>query len=148
MLLEDLLPAVARTRDRLPDLRGSTYLPTYPGLIRFGSGKPDLSKLQSLALMTYGWMPTIVRLDAHYSSAALAILTKAQKAAPQEWQSIAIADLAGYLSSSIRRSHQASSLHKSTGVSYLGYKHREFSSASEDLRLSDEAVAELRRLRV
>jgi hypothetical protein len=103
MELRDLLPAVEHIRECV--LRGgsraASYLRTYPDIITLGTaaGQPDLSRLHRVALMAYGWMPRVLRLDPDYIESAVLTLRSAQVATADDWSTVPIGDLALCLNS-------------------------------------------------
>lgn len=94
MKLKDLLPAVELIRNRAPDhgSRAASYLRTYPDMVQLGTapGNIDVSRLYRLALMTYGWMPRVLRLNPDYIPNAVLVLTRAQVATQQNWSTTAV----------------------------------------------------------
>jgi hypothetical protein len=103
MTLTDLIPAVASitAHPAVGDLREATYLSTYPNILTAARapGPIGVAKLHQVATMAYGWMPRIVRLDPHLTTAAVAAFVAAQGATPTTFRGVAIADLANCLRS-------------------------------------------------
>lgn len=78
MDLDDIRPVLAEIQDNpvVTDLRSHTYLSTYPGIIQFAQQiNPDSDQqFRQLALMVYGWMPRVLRIDpAHVQQAVVAM---------------------------------------------------------------------------
>jgi hypothetical protein len=104
MELKDLWPAVPRIREVPTEgvaSRAATYLRTYPDIIATGAavGEPDQSRLHRVALMAYGWMPRILRIDPKYTSGAVQALRDAQVATIDNWAMVAIGNLVNCLNS-------------------------------------------------
>lgn len=103
MELIDLLPAVQRIREVNLDAasRAATYLRTYPDIIATATaaGEPDLSRLHRVALMAYGWMPRVLRLNPEHLSSAVLVLKRAQVATADNWTMVPVEDLANCLNS-------------------------------------------------
>lgn len=101
MELIDLSPAIQRIREGTPDARAATYLRTYPDIIAAGTapGQPDLSRFHRVALMAYGWMPRILRLNRDHISSAILVLGSAQVATADNWSTVPIGDLVKCLNS-------------------------------------------------
>ena len=74
MNVEKLWGAIDRVRKHTPpdNSRPATYLRTYPALLAAASceGVDDKTKFLQLAMMTYGWMPRVLRLDAKHLNKA------------------------------------------------------------------------------
>lgn len=81
MQLSDLRPAIAAIRDNpVPDLRARTYLLTYPHILREARNfRKTNSAFALLALIAYGWMPRVVRLEPKYIFEARKALNGARK---------------------------------------------------------------------
>lgn len=81
MQLSDLRPAIAAIRDnKVTDLRARTYLYTYPEILRaVRSSRGQESAFTLLALMAYGWMPRVARLEPEYVPHARTALAAARK---------------------------------------------------------------------
>jgi hypothetical protein len=98
MKLADIQPAIAKitSSPAIYDLRSITYLLSYPSIRAFGAqpGPLTLDRFNQLAVMAYGWMPRIVRIDSHQLPAALAALGAAQAATPATLKTVAVADVA------------------------------------------------------
>lgn len=105
MELADLRRSIERIQnpdhDPPGNSRDATYLRTYPSIVAFGTqaGEPDSSFLHRMALMTYGWMPRVLRLDPVYITSALLALKAAKEVTLDDWGRLAIQDLADCLSS-------------------------------------------------
>jgi hypothetical protein len=103
MTLEDILPAVEKIRKNTPDhgSRAATYSRTYLQILELGrlQAESGLSTLYTLALVAYGWMPRILRLNPEYCDGAITALKQARDANEDNWQATSIADLAECLSS-------------------------------------------------
>ena len=84
MNMLDLLPAIKRITNtpKIKDLRSITYLSTYPSILSIGATpKPiDLDRFHQLAMMAYGWMPRVIRIDQAHIAVALPAAVKAQSA--------------------------------------------------------------------
>jgi hypothetical protein len=83
MMLTDIEPAIARVRAQpvVRELRARTYLETYPDILALASsGTLDKALFQKISLMTYGWMPRILRLDPEHIQCALHALRGANNA--------------------------------------------------------------------
>ena len=97
MKLADLLPAIAKITGHpaIYDLRSITYLLSYPSIRAFGASAGPITpdRFNQLAVMTYGWMPRIVRIDSHHLPGAIAALGAAQKATPITLHTIRVADV-------------------------------------------------------
>lgn len=84
MKLSDIEPAISQIQQHpnLQDLRAITYLATYPSILAFGKspGPITADRFHQLAVMAYGWMPRIVRVDLAYVPQALEALNDAVQA--------------------------------------------------------------------
>jgi hypothetical protein len=103
MILADIQPAIAKIAKSpaIYDLRSITYLLSYPSIRAFGThpGPITPDRFNQLAVMAYGWMPRIARIDSHYVPVALAALGAAQAATPATLKTVAVADVATCLRS-------------------------------------------------
>lgn len=98
MKLADLIPSLHLMATTKPpsELRGVTYLTTYPSILALGSSNPSpqLADLHQLCLVAYGWMPRVARLDPTHTSAALSTIRNARSANAQNIQICDVLDLA------------------------------------------------------
>ena len=147
MELIDLSPAIQRIREGTPDARAATYLRTYPDIIAAGTapGQPDLSRFHRVALMAYGWMPRILRLNRDHISSAILVLGSAQVATADNWSTVPIGDLVKCLNSVVElRKCSTSRIRK---FSDLGQGGRALSTEGRGFPISHEPTSELRKLR-
>jgi hypothetical protein len=84
MILADIKPAVARISPAKPvlELRAYTYLATYPAIVALASEPSplDFARFHQIAVMAYGWMPRVLRLDREHAEPALMSLRRARTA--------------------------------------------------------------------
>ncbi len=101
--LENNLPNIGNFHKKLKDekLREYTYLLTYPEIIKFSkkSKLDDVQTFKMLALMTYAWMPRVLRIDDEYLDRAAVQLSKAKKATKNNYDEIEIQPIANCLHS-------------------------------------------------
>ena len=71
-------------------LRKYTYLSTYPEIINFtrNSKLDDAQYFKTLALMTYAWMPRVLRIDDKYLASAVVELSKAKNVKNNDFKEI------------------------------------------------------------
>ena len=103
MKLTDLKPVLQHMASKAPptDLRAVTYFATYPSILAVGGAATPiaLSGLHQLAVIAYGWMPRIVRLDPQHARAALTVVQQAQAASAASAAKLRISPLADCLRS-------------------------------------------------
>lgn len=103
MNLQDIQPAIAAIQNNpvVSDLRSHTYLSTYPDIINFAKAYTpnNARQFRQLALLVYGWMPRVLRIDPAHSQQAIAAITAASNANISNYQNIAIQDIANCLHS-------------------------------------------------
>lgn len=103
MKLSDLKPAIAEISAKpvVTDLRGHTYLTTYPEIVSFGEAPEpiDERRFRRLAAMAYGWMPRILRIDADYAKDAVVALNAAKSASAETASEVPIEIIASCLHS-------------------------------------------------
>lgn len=103
MNLNDIAPAIQQIENQpaVNDLRGRTYLATYPSMLAVGNVNEQIGidRLHQLSAMVYGWMPRIVRLDPMHINAALNALQQAQAAKHNDHNNVEIGDIANCLHS-------------------------------------------------
>jgi hypothetical protein len=92
--LENNLPNINNDHKKSKDdkLREYTYLSTYPEIISF-SKNSKLNKIQTfkmLALMTYAWMPRVLRIDDEYLVKAADQLSIAKNVTKNDYKEIKI----------------------------------------------------------
>lgn len=98
MKLPELHAAVDLLRRPPPivDLRSTAYLATYPSLLATASdpGSDPWPWFCRVAVMTYGWMPRVVRLDMEHARAAAKALLSAHVVTESDMREIEIAPIA------------------------------------------------------
>lgn len=103
MKLSDLKPAVGQISSNpvVTDLRGHTYLTTYPEIVSFGTAPESIDerRFRRLAAMVYGWMPRILRIDADYAKEAVVALNVAKSASADTASKVRIEKIASCLHS-------------------------------------------------
>ncbi len=102
MTLNELWPAIGLMTENpnVNEPRAITYLMTYPSLCAHGAVvSNDLQKFHQLAVMAYGWMPRVVRLDPHYIQSAHEALQQAQCATAENYSLVSISALANCMRS-------------------------------------------------
>jgi len=78
------------------DLRSHTYLSTYPDIIHFAQQiNPDSDQqFRQLALMVYGWMPRVLRIDAAHSQLAEQEMVAARNSTIANYRNIEVQHIA------------------------------------------------------
>lgn len=103
MNLADIQPAVAQVAAQplVTDLRGHTYLATYPAMIAIGAaaGITTSVKFHQLATLVYGWMPKIVRINPTHSTKAIVAFDAAISATPATFADVSVKDISDCLHS-------------------------------------------------
>lgn len=102
MKLQDILPAIALIQNNpvASDLRSHTYLSTYPEIMTLVQGdKIQAPMFKQLALMVYGWMPRVLRIDNAHLTSALQAANAAKQATPEDFGNIPIQHIANCLNS-------------------------------------------------
>ncbi len=101
--LENHLPNINNYYNKLKDdkLREHTYLSTYPEIINFPkyTKLDDVQIFKMLALMTYAWMPRVLRIDDEYLVCAASQLSKAKDITKNNYKEIKIQRIADCLHS-------------------------------------------------
>ncbi len=101
--LENHLPNINNYYNKLKDdkLREHTYLSTYPEIIKFSQNSQlnDVQTFKMLALMTYAWMPRVLRIDDEYLVCAASQLSKAKDITKNNYKEIKIQPIADCLHS-------------------------------------------------
>lgn len=81
MKLADILPAITKINSspKLSDPRAITYLATYPSILKFSAapGSITVDRFNQLAVLAYGWMPRVVRINPGYVAKAISALNVA-----------------------------------------------------------------------
>jgi hypothetical protein len=84
VILADIKPAIAHITRAKPvlELRAYTYLATYPAILALASEPSalDLARFYQIAVMAYGWMPRVLRLNRGETEPALMALRRARTA--------------------------------------------------------------------
>lgn len=104
MLLQDIQPAIAVIRNNpvVTDLRSHTYLSTYPEILALVQEEEiQAPQFKELALMVYGWMPRVLRIDSAHFALALRAANAAKYATPEAFQNIPIQHVANCLHSMV-----------------------------------------------
>lgn len=104
MRLQDIQPAIGLIQDGpvVTDLRSHTYLSTYPEILALlHGGEIHSSQFKQLALMVYGWMPRILRLDSAHFQLALQTANSALQATPESFENTPIQHIANCLHSMV-----------------------------------------------
>src|ERR1700739_3838775 len=82
MNIDRVWSAINRVQNDTPadNSRAATYLRTYPALLAAVGcgGVDDKTKFLQLAMMTYGWMPRVLRLDSKRLNTAIEVLRLAR----------------------------------------------------------------------
>lgn len=103
MNLTDLLPAIKQiaAQSVVSDLRAFTYMATYPSILALGAtpGPINMERFHQFALMAYGWMPRIVRLDPQHMENALESCQQAQAVTTANRKAVMISAIADCLHS-------------------------------------------------
>ena len=103
MQLKDIQPAISKINSNpiVYDLRGHTYISTYPDLINFSSSmnSGNAQEFRQLAMMVYGWMPRVLRIDNSYTAQAIKAIDDARQATLSTYQSVCVKDIANCLHS-------------------------------------------------
>jgi hypothetical protein len=103
MKLADIYPAIAfvTAHPSVTELRGRTYLATYPGMIAVGAtpGVSDEEKFYQLATLVYGWMPRIVRIDPAHSVDAVTAFGLGTSASQTTFRSVPVKSISDCLHS-------------------------------------------------
>lgn len=98
MKLSELLAAIDLLKKPPPiaDLRSTAYLATYPALLATASdtGSDPWPWFCRIAVMTYGWMPRVVRLDMEHAKAAAESLLSAHGVTADGMREIEISPIA------------------------------------------------------
>jgi hypothetical protein len=104
MLLQDIQPAIAVIQNNpvVTDLRSHTYLSTYPEILALVQEEEiQAPQFKQLALMVYGWMPRVLRIDSAHFSLALQAANAAKHAMPEDFEHIPIQHVANCLHSMV-----------------------------------------------
>ena len=104
MQLQDIQPAISHIQNHpvVTDLRSLTYLSTYPEILALvDEDEIQASQLKQLALMVYGWMPRVLRIDRAHFQSALQVANAAKLATPEIFENIAIQHIANCLHSMV-----------------------------------------------
>lgn len=104
MQLQDIRPAIALIQNNpvVSDLRSHTYLSTYPQILSTAQGdEVQGPQFKQLALMVYGWMPRVLRIDNAYFPFALHAANAAKDATPETFADIPIQHVANCLHSMV-----------------------------------------------
>lgn len=105
MRLRDIQPAIATIQNSpvVTDLRSHTYLSTYPEIISFLQGIDEIqaSQFRQLALMVYGWMPRVLRIDLAHFQLAVRAANIAAHATTKTYSNIPIQHVANCLHSMV-----------------------------------------------
>jgi hypothetical protein len=103
MKLVDIQPAIQAIAANpvVTELRGHTYLATYPCIIAIGtsSGLADAQRFYQLAAMIYGWMPRVLRIDPEFTLQAIAAFGEAQTASSGNFHQVPIQNIKNCLHS-------------------------------------------------
>ncbi|WP_052761295.1 hypothetical protein [Sedimenticola thiotaurini] len=104
MRLQDIQPAIALIQNNpvVTELRSHTYLSTYPDIIALGQETEiQAAQFKQLALMVYGWMPRVLRIDSAHLPAALQAANTAKEATAEGFEIIPIQHIADCLHSMV-----------------------------------------------
>ena len=103
MNLQDIHPVISQIRNNplVTDLRGHTYLSTYPDIMSLAQQLNTNSERQfrQLALMVYGWMPRVLRINPSHSHNAALAMTNARNTSIDNYKSVNIQDISNSLHS-------------------------------------------------
>lgn len=103
MDLNDIQPAIALLNNNPPvkELRSHTYLSTYPVILAIGDLQNVVGPFdfKHLALLVYGWMPRVLRIDQAHLNRAVTACNTAQNATVDTDVSTVIRDIARCLHS-------------------------------------------------
>ena len=110
MNLTDIFPAieVIQNNQVVTDLRAHTYLSTYPHIIDMArDNNPNTNQqFHQIALLVYGWMPRVLRINPIHSQSASLAMVAARNATIENYKNVNI-------------QHVADSLHSLVGASKL-----------------------------
>lgn len=105
MRLRDIQPAISIIQNHpvVSDLRSHTYLSTYPEIVTFLQGADEIqaSQFRQLALMVYGWMPRVLRIDLVHFPLAVQAANSALHASTQTYENTPIQHIANCLHSMV-----------------------------------------------
>ena len=104
MRLQDIQPAIDLIQNSpvVTELRSHTYLSTYPEIIALGQEAGiQAPQFKRLALMVYGWMPRVLRIDSAHFPAALQAANAAKQATAEGFENIPIQHIADCLHSMV-----------------------------------------------
>jgi len=102
MHLQDIQAAIAAMQNGMVvnDLRSHTYLSTYPEILSFvQEGEIQAAELKQLALMVYGWMPRVLRIDNAHLPAALQAANEAKASTVENHEEVPVQHIANCLHS-------------------------------------------------
>ncbi len=103
MNLGDIQPAIEKINNNpvVTDLRAHTYLSTYPHIINMAREiNPNSSQqFHQLALMVYGWMPRVLRINPIHSQSATMGIVVARNATIANYKDVNIQHIADCLHS-------------------------------------------------
>lgn len=102
MRLQDIQPAIVLIQNSpvVTDLRSHTYLSTYPEILALvQEDEIQAPTFKQLALMVYGWMPRVLRIDNAHFTSALQAANSAKQATREAFENIPIQHIANCLHS-------------------------------------------------